>query len=279
MVGTEDDRRVLPEVVLVDGGEDVAEPAVDHRELSAVAGPKLARAPVVKDALADAADDVGRPDEVRPFPVGVVHRGIGLRGIERLVRVELVYEQEEAIVVWRIPVEPLGCCAHHLRAGEVLLASKVATRVVVRHPGPAERGRPGPARIGPCLPRVTLVPAFIVPRGEVGVVVLAAGFEEVRVVRNKVRCHAVPSEWHGERFFPDLDRAPRPPEEVQRAHQNVVSCRHARQRARVVFIEAHGTLGEPVEVRRLELGTAVGPEHVPVQRVEEDDDRVLRRCG
>ena len=36
---------------------------------------------------------------------------------------------------------------------------------------------------------------------------------------------------------------------------------------------------EPIQVRSGELGAAVGTEHVPVQRVEQDDHDVLRAAG
>ena len=72
-----------------------AEPRVDHRELAAVLRAHLSRLALVDDALGDRADRVRRPDEVlRPIPPVVVHRRVRLGRVERLVRIELVDEQE-----------------------------------------------------------------------------------------------------------------------------------------------------------------------------------------
>jgi hypothetical protein len=65
---------------------------------------------------------------------------------------------------------------------------------------------------------------------------------------------------------PQLDRAPRLPQEVERAAQDVVASGHARQRAGDVTIEAGGVARrEAVEVRGVELGAAVAAEVMTVQ--------------
>ena len=64
--------------------------------------------------------------------------------------------------------------------------------------------------------------------------------------------------------------------EIERAAQNVVARRHARQGAGVVAVESHRAGGEPVEIGRLELGSAVRAQHVPVKAVEQDDDDISR---
>ena len=141
----------------------------------------------------------------------------------------------------------------------------------------AERGAPIQRRIGTRPPRVALVAALVVPGREVGVVVLAAGLEQVRVVGDQLVATPAARSWSVIGVLPELDRAPRPPQEVERAAQDVVAGRHARQRAGVVAGRSAPTaLREPVEVRRVELAAAVGAEHVPVEAVEQDDDGVLR---
>ena len=69
----------------------------------------------------------------------------------------------------------------------------------------------------------------IVPGVEVGVVVLAAHLEQVRVVGEQHRRHPRPAELVDDRVLPHLDRPPRPPEEVERTAQQVVAGRDARQ--------------------------------------------------
>ena len=64
----------------------------------------------------------------------------------------------------------------------------------------------------------------------------------------------------GDRLLPQLDRSPRPPEEVERADEDVVARRHARQRTGVVLREAHARAREAIEVRRVELVAAVAAE-------------------
>jgi len=111
----------------------------------------------------------------------------------------------------------------------------------------------------------------------VGVVVLAAGLEQVRVVGDEHGEHTLLAQVGGDRLLPQLDRAPRPPQEVERSTEDVVPRRHARQRAGDMPREACGTLGgESIEVGREELGAAVTAEHVPVQRVEQHHHHVAR---
>ena len=156
------------------------------------------------------------------------------------------------------------------RAGEVALVAKVAARVVVGHVTAAEARGTEPARVGPSLPGVALVPALVVPGAEVAVVVLAPGLEQVGVIADELGGDASGAQRHGQRVLPQLDRPPRLPQEIERATEQIVPGRHARQRAGVVLGEAHGTGRERVEVRRVELARAVGAEQVAVQAVQQD---------
>lgn len=122
--------------------------------------------------------------------------------------------------------------------------------------------------------RVAFVPAQIFPGNEVCVVVLPAGFEEVRVVRNQHRRHTLLAQGTADRLLPHFDGSPRTPQEVERTAQDVVSRWHAGKRPCYVPIEAKGTRGEAIEIRRLELRTPVGPEHVAIQTVEQHHDGV-----
>ena len=81
--------------------------------------------------------------------------------------------------------------AHHLRPGEVRLLAEVRARVlVVVAPGRGDDGLADEAGVGARLPGVGLVAALVLPGVEVGVVVLAAGLEEMRVVGDEHRLHA-----------------------------------------------------------------------------------------
>ncbi len=147
---------------------------------------------------------------------------------------------------------------------------------------PACAGRAGrsgsadPRRVLARAPRVALVAAHVVPRGELAVVVLPAGLEQVGMVGHEHRRHPGPPQVVGDRLLPQLDRAPRPPQEVERTGEQVVARRHARQRAGDVAVEAHRPGGQAVEVRRVELGRPVRPDQVAVEAVEQDDDDVAR---
>src|SRR4029453_11921016 len=141
---------------------------IDHAELRAVLGAYLARFALGKDAAAHAAVDVGRPDQGRPLHPGVVARRPGLGRVERLVRVELVHEQEEALVVRRLLFEPTRGGRHGAGPGKVCLAPEPAARVVVVRVAAPEARRARPARIGPRAPGVALVTALVAPGAEVG---------------------------------------------------------------------------------------------------------------
>ena len=226
--------------------------------------------------MRQSAAHVRRPDHVRTLPRRIVHRGVGLRRIERLVRIELVDEQHEAIVTARRALEPFGRRRHRARPRKIRLVAKVAARVVVRRMPARERRRAHPARVGPRLPRVALMPALVVPRGEIGVIVFAADLEQMRMIRDQLGDDAGRAKIRGERPLPDFDRAPRLPQKIDRAAKNIVTRRDAWQRPRVVTVEANRAAREAVEVGRGELAPAVGAEHVAIEAVEQYYDRVLR---
>ena len=101
-------------------------------------------------------------------------------------------------------------------------------------------GAPIQRRVGAGAPRVALVAAQVVPRGEVGVVVLAAGLEEVRMVGDEHRGDAGVARSGAVIGSSHTSIEPHGcHEEVERAAQEVVARRHARQRAGVVAGEAH----------------------------------------
>ncbi len=277
VIGAHDDRGRRPEVVTVEGPDEATEPVVDHGELGPVLSADLATLALVDHALAHSPADVRRPDEMRSVPVGVVHGRVGIGRVEGLVGIELVDHQQEAVVATGVLLDPLGGRRHRAGTREVALASEPPARgvVVVNHP--LHRRRTDPARVGHGLPRIALVAALVVPRAEVDVVVLAPGLEQMGMVAHQLRRHAGVSQRTGDGVLPDLDRPPWLPQEVHGAAQQIVAGRHAGQRARVVLGEPDGPVGEGVEVGRLELGAAVGPDQVPVQAVEQHHHDVVRR--
>ena len=277
VVGAHHDQGVLGQSLVFDGLEDPPQPVVDHRQLGTVAGPQAPGAGLAQNALRDRPLHVGRPDHRRALIVGVVHRGPGLRGVEGLVRVEFVDEQEEPVVPARVLLDPAGSGGHGPRTGEVRLPPEPAPAVMVGHVIPSEDRRARPAGIRPGLPGIPLVPALVGPGGEVGVVVLAAGLEQVGVIRDELRDHAGLVQLVGDGVLPDLHRPPGPPEEVQGTAEDVVARRHAGQGARMVVVEPDGGAPEGVEIGGGELGPAIGAQHVPVQAVQQDDDRIPRR--
>ncbi len=247
VVGAEHDRGGVPGIMTLDDIEDATEPVVDHRQLGSVLRPHVPCL-ALGEPGAGCITRVRRPDEALALPLGVVARRPGLGHVEGLVRIELVDHEQRSLMRFarrrELAVEPLGCRDHRARAGEVgLFAEPGAGRVVAAGPGPrlgGQRRCADPGRVGPHAPRVVLVAAQVVPGAEVDVVVLAAGLEQVRMVRHE---HGgdprVASQQVGDGVLPDLDRSPWPPGEVERADEQVVAGRHARQRARVVVGEPH----------------------------------------
>ena len=177
MVGAEDDAGGLGQPGLVDGVEQATEPVVDHGQLGPVVGPDVARPVRDRDGRWPMASTrYGRPDGQAPLPVVVVHLGVGQRSVERLVGVELVDHQEEAVMGWGRRPDPVGGGGHGPGPGEVLLGPEVGAGVVVgvvvRRPLDRQGRGADPGRVGGGPPRVALVASLVGPCGEVGVVVL-----------------------------------------------------------------------------------------------------------
>ena len=284
MVGAHHDSDVIAETV--NGVEHLTEPVVDHREFRAVVAADVRSLPRGEDTSLEGTHRIGRPDQPLPFPVRVIHGCPRFRGVEGLVRIELVDEQQEAVVVRRGHIQPFGGRPHRPRAREVGFISEPGARVVVRamnRSRPRGQGRGADSGgVGMGSPRVVLASTQVLPGGEVGVVVLAAGFEQMRVIGHEHRRDPGSAKRRGDRLLPHLNRAPRPPEEVERAHQQIVPSGNARQGTDVMSIEHDRLPSEPVEVRRLELVRSPCAEKVPVQAVEQHDDhtaRSLRRGG
>ena len=150
-------------------------------------------------------------------------------------------------------------------------------------PAPVRRGAE-PTRVGPRLPRVTLVTSFVRPGCEVGVIVLAADFEEMRVIGHQLRHHPRAPQRGSDGLLPEFDRTPRLPQEIPRPDQDVVARGNAGQRPGVVIGELRRPSRETIDVRCVELCTAVRREVVAVQTVEQQHHQVLRhgrrrRCG
>jgi hypothetical protein len=297
MVSAQDDRGVVPEMLCVELVEDATEPVVDHRDLRLVVGAYLPRRVGPQPRFRDRLRGVRRPDEPRPVPLVVVARRPRIRRVERLVRIELVDEQEEAVVETRARPQPFGRGPHRARPGEVVFRAKPSAGLVVTAPvisrNGRERGCSRPRRIGARTPRIAFVAAHVIPRGEISVIVLSTHLEEVGMVGDEHRRDFGPPQLDGDRILPHLDRAPRTPQEVERADEEIVTRRHAGQRPGPVAVEAQGACPEPVDVGRvyrLEIGplphtgcsttrallvrVEITVEEVPVQAVEQDDDDV-----
>ena len=264
VVGAHDHCGVVPQVLGVEFVEDRAEVMVDHREFGAVVVADLAGLTFGELSRRRPTDDVRRPHEasrlqfVRRQRIVVVHRRPRLGRVERFVRIELVDEQHPAVVELRRVPQPRGRRGHGAWPGEVLLGAVPGAAVVVvatpeRPVGDAHLIAEVPAAVGGVgdqrslarfdrrgavgagvdvgLPRVALVAAQVVPGGEVDVVVLAAGLEQVRMIRHEHRGDIRTAECRGDRLLPQLDRPPRLPQEVERSDEDVVAGRHARQRS------------------------------------------------
>ena len=150
VIGAQHEHRVVPQVVPIEGVEHLAEPVVDHRQLRAVVGADVARFALGDHAALDGLGRVRRPDDQFVVPVGVVLVRPRRGRVERFVRVELVDEQEEAVVATGVAVEPVRRGLITFGPGKVLLGAEVAARhVVAAHCGARRAGNVGvPIHVG-----------------------------------------------------------------------------------------------------------------------------------
>ncbi len=110
VVGAHDHGRVVPQPAVVERRHHLAEPVVDHRQLGAVVGPDVAGLGAVEITPRDTpADHVRRPDDQVAVPrLVLVAAEPRRRRVEGLVRVELVDEEQEAVVLRRGAAQPVG---------------------------------------------------------------------------------------------------------------------------------------------------------------------------
>src|ERR1700730_607683 len=117
---------------------------------------------------------------------------------------------------------------------------------------------------------------LIIPRIEAGVIIFATYLEQMRMIRDQLRHDTGASERRGDRLLPNLDRAPRPPQKIDRAAQDVVASGNAGKRAAVMLLESYRATREGIEVGSGEFAAAVCAQHVAIEAVEKNDDRVFR---
>jgi len=110
VIRAHDECGIRPQVVGIERIENAPEPVIDHRQLGAVVRPQVAGLAFGQGAGFERTGDVGRPHDPVFVPRLVeVATGPWLRRVKRLVRIELVDEQEPSVVVRRgIDQEPGG---------------------------------------------------------------------------------------------------------------------------------------------------------------------------
>ena len=161
--------------------------------------------------------------------------------VKWFVRIKLVNEQHEALAIGammrRILNQPFGGGLHGARAWIIFFTFEPATRVVVVRVSASKRRCADPARIWACFPRIAFVTALIRPRSEIGVEVFSANFKKVRVIGDQIGDDARTTKCNRDCFFPNFNRAPRLPQKIPCANQDVVASRDARQRSGVMVGE------------------------------------------
>ena len=258
MVGTHDQRSVVPQPLLVEPVQNLPEPVIDHRELGPIVGPHVAALPLRKGSLGDGAVGIGRPDKPLLVPRLVeISACPRHRRVEWLMGIELVHKQEPPIMMRGGFGQETSGRAHRHRPRVVLLSPKERASPVVTpvqfldspsfRPPPAtllcRHGRsPDPRGVVVRTPRIGGMASEVVPTVEVGVVVLPTGLKQVGMVSHQGGGHALVAQHPGDGLLPQLNRTPRLPQEVQRPAQNVVTGRHTRERPRHMAIEPSGPL-------------------------------------
>lgn len=171
MISAQNNKGILPEVLGIERIHDLAEPMIDHGELATIAGTYLLRLPFGQDTFLDRTLHIGWPDQMRAFPVLVIHGGIGFGRVEGFMRVELVDKEEEALMLSGIFLQPFGCRGHGTGTGKIRFGFEITTRVVIRHVLAHEIRGARPARIRLGFPWIALMAALIVPGGEVDMII------------------------------------------------------------------------------------------------------------
>ena len=100
----------------------------------------------------------------------------------------------------------------------------------------------------------------------------AAILQVVEVVGDQVAVDAGPVQQLGEGVVERLQRPPAAVQEAQPAGLHVAPCRHAGQATDIVPVEGQRARRQPVEVGCRDARAAIGPQQVPVERVEQDED-------
>jgi hypothetical protein len=131
VVRAEDDARRIGQARVFDGLEKAPEPVVDHGQLGAVVAADVARLAEVEQAAGHGVDHVRGPYGEAALPFLVGHGRMGQGSVEGLVELELVDQQEEAVVGAGRGADPVAGGGHGLGAGEVLLRTEVGAGVVV----------------------------------------------------------------------------------------------------------------------------------------------------
>ncbi len=275
VVRRDDQRGVLPHVVLVELVEQLAEQEVAHRDDGVVVGAQLL---AFLRKLVDAA--VARPVADRAVPAGLERLLEALWRLEGLMRIEC-FDLQHPIVRVAVALEEIEAVREALHRGKVfLLPDEFAVDDVLAEISPALIGelplvihlaQPLPVRLHHRLPRVALLPAHELV-GVVAVVVgRAAILPIVEVVGDQVAVDAGLVQDLRKGVVEGLHRPPTPVQEGKPACQHVAARRHARQRAYVMAVVRARALGQPVEVRRRDALAAVRAEHVAIQRVEQHE--------
>ena len=271
MVGADDEHRVLPQVVAVEGVEHAAQARVALGEQGGVVAAGLVELRARVKVLA-----VAGPVEQRGvgLAVGVGEQALPLRvAKEGLVRVEEL-DLQQPVGFGGVAVDEVEPGAHGLglvvvlvvpqvRAVDPILAAELAVDVLVLD------------RIGDLAdPRVALLPAEELPRVVPRVVVGPAGLEVVVVVRRQVAVDgAIPLAQQVEAV--EVEGLHRPPAAVQKAGASRVQVAprgHAGHGADVAAVERDRPPRQPREVGRAGPRRPVGGEEVAVEAVEHQQD-------
>ena len=257
VVGGHHHQGVVEHVVGLERVDELAEPAVGHRDERLVAaldvGFRLGRHVRVGHALVQGDLKVVA---VEPL-LAAVHLHVLVRHVKGLMRVERL-DHEEEVVVPLVVLDPIACGLEGLGPGHVLLARPQLTvlLVLLAHAAVERLGHVG-GLVDAAHPRVALLAAVVVPRVELLQIALATGAQVVAVVGGDVTEGALRAQALGQRHVERLDGTPGALEEVVTPGEDVAAGRHAGRGADPVVVEHAGALGERVQMGRLHVGRVV----------------------